>query len=1243
MTDTSIDKGTIDSDKASKIFIELGGTSYWSKYGAHVLTSLVIIVIILLLYSYVTLKGQITYFKYGKDKDGKPIWNREKCKPHILPISGYLNPEPGYSASESTMRNFKNCASDIFENESAPAFNPITIFVNAVTLLLKSFMNILINIRKAIQGIFDAIISKFKANKRLVVNTQNEATDVITNDIYERLNNSVSQLNNSVKLWTIDNKIGTNDTGNLKDMINLGEKALDWQVIQYYIDYFDIIGLQSIGKAQGAGGKSSNSRQVSRIADATSTEVATRKHNLHQRYVALSGHNMPVLPVYANSNNSYKIDKKYGFFRGSQINYSDSGKKQRAQRQITNGESVSRENLPTDYDRWQTPTNAYHNNLNDTSVIDIARPSYDQLVANWNVIKVQVKAHFNVIEQNFKNICSKAGLNPEHYLPKGEQQKYGEGSVSGHGQNYDPNDFKYHMKYKFKANLDNHSSKKDILTNEEKDFFKDTVAGGNNDIIDQYIKYDLIVESMKNPDSAVYPSWWLFEKNPQKNFSYHLAVNEFYKAFGKKSLIITFKDNVNYGDLEAEYNILKNRSNGWHNKKMVFFRNGMKETFMEKSHPAIFIYDIEWIGREPEVPRYTSEDRAEIWGPLWVENFEKPEDNDEHALLLSKKSKVDTRDNLGSIGSNNKPKYNLWGQASTFGMWRSGVWGSKSVDNEIHLYDRGSLQVKQSDTPTYIDGSVKFKVRKYDIDFYWGWHWGNSSDPARRGVVSTTAQMNYINNRKTFMDMWMGHGGSYRSEKGKPDMPYYNEKNKNWERLTCREQNAKASTIFNIAYYGGMLNYVILKRLHNKIVNTRGKSAQALRRDSLWDGDFRRDKKTYYGTDMTIPGATTFMLRGNNGNQDGWKDGDKNHYIDVFNGAKQEKAENSAGAYWSPEAVGKNGGNSAAYINAFVWDDRKKSNSHAGIWRTPDEDFARMEITHDHITEEYEFKNMALFDPVAMALAGQDACFANCTLFDMINGTTKPIKKVNIGDTLHDGAVVTSTIKSKLPHSQDLYDINNVVVTANHSVEHDGDIISAKDHPNARRKIRARDKTVYCVSTDTKRINQGGTCYTDWDELSNAELAHLNMLSSKDMFSPTDTASIKKSIHVKFDSAFHPNTSFTLDNGEKCHAKHIKIGNRLKTGETITSIVKVNISDMELFKHTICGKTFYGTSNLVYKNGTEEVSTLYQHDREYKQPYTPQRSLRIGYHFNTDCGHITIHQIQFSHYNRGLEILLPNY
>ena len=34
-------------------------------------------------------------------------------------------------------------------------------------------------------------------------------------------------------------------------------------------------------------------------------------------------------------------------------------------------------------------------------------------------------------------------------------------------------------------------------------------------------------------------------------------------------------------------------------------------------------------------------------------------------------------------------------------------------------------------------------------------------------IVSTTAQMNYINNRQGFMDMWMGHGGSYRSEKGK--------------------------------------------------------------------------------------------------------------------------------------------------------------------------------------------------------------------------------------------------------------------------------------------------------------------------------------------------------------------------------------------------------------------------------------------------------------------------------------------
>jgi hypothetical protein len=909
--------------------------------------------------------------------------------------------------------------------------------------------------------------------------------------------------------------------------------------------------------------------------------------------------------------------------------------------------------------------------INGSSIIDIARPSYGQLQENWPIIKKQVALQLNVINDNFRNICDKVGIDPSKYDPIGLQQKYGGEfqTVYGHGKKYDPNDFKHHIKYKFKATLDNDSPKKDILTNEEKDYYKKIVAGGNNDIIDQIVTYSLINDSNgEHPD--VVPSWFMF---PGSVFAYHLAVNEFYKAFGKKSLVITFNDKTNYSDLENKYNVNKKRN--WHNKKMVFFPNGMPGSLVHERNPAILLYDIEWIGREPEVPRYSPEDRAELWGPLWVENDEQDE-NLARAVNIANRAKVNTKDEtggwrdeaaevftFGGIKADENSKYHLWAQASTFSMWRSGVWGSKSVDNEIHLYDRGSLKVKQSDTPTYIDGSIKFKVRKYDIDFFWGWHWRNDGDGCnlstnectvkRRGVVSSTAEMNYINNRHIFEIIKAGPSGTYRvTEETKSDSsPYHNTWGAEWERLTCREDNSLQSTNIQIAQYGGMLNYVILKKLHNTILNvkidanTTKSNIQALRRDALWNGDFKR-QSNFYGKNMVIGRMVRFMLRGNNGNQDAWN-GD--YYNNVFNNNdnqvnKDGKIGDGVDSYWSPEAAGKwGGGRSAAYINAFAWDGILKSDAHAGIWRTPDEDYARMEITHDHITEEYEFKNMPLFDPVAMALAGQDACFANCTLFDMINGNTKPIKKVNIGDTLHDGAVVTSTIKSKRPPSQDLYDINNVVVTANHSVEHDGDIISAKDHPNARRKPRAHDKTVYCVSTDTKRINQGGTCYTDWDELSNDELVYLNMLSTKNMFSSTDTDSIKKSIHVKFDSAFHPNTSFTLDNGEKCHAKHIKLGNKLKTGETITSIVKVNISDMELFKHTICGKTFYGTSNLVYKNGAEEVSTLYQHDREYKQSYTPHRPLRNGYHFNTDCGHITIHQIQFAHYNRGLEILLPDY
>ena len=171
---------------------------------------------------------------------------------------------------------------------------------------------------------------------------------------------------------------------------------------------------------------------------------------------------------------------------------------------------------------------------------------------------------------------------------------------------------------------------------------------------------------------------------------------------------------------------------------------------------------------------------------------------------------------------------------------------------------------------------------------------------------------------------------------------------------------------------------------------------------------------------------------------------------------------------------------------------------------------------------------------------------------------------------------------------------------------------------------------------------QKGVNFCDWDEISPDELNYLNMLKSSDV--KESIADVKNTIHCKYDSAFHPHTKITLKDGKKIYASQVKLGDKLKTGETITSIISVDLTDMDMYRHTIYGKTIYGTNNIVFINEDEErCSTLYQHDREFKEKYEPCRKIKKGFHFNTDKKYITIHHIRFAQYNQALETLLPSH
>ena len=140
------------SDYYFKIFGEFKSDSYFSKYGMDVLLSIFILFIILLLFMYMKTQANKNYYIYGKytDENGEQqsIWNREKCKPHILPFSGNLHrPDPSKSAFETTMNNFEECIKSPFNASNLEMLNPFRLVANVISVLLTTLTVLLVVLR----------------------------------------------------------------------------------------------------------------------------------------------------------------------------------------------------------------------------------------------------------------------------------------------------------------------------------------------------------------------------------------------------------------------------------------------------------------------------------------------------------------------------------------------------------------------------------------------------------------------------------------------------------------------------------------------------------------------------------------------------------------------------------------------------------------------------------------------------------------------------------------------------------------------------------------------------------------------------------------------------------------------------------------------------------------------------------------------------------------------------------------
>lgn len=198
-------------------------------------------------------------------------------------------------------------------------------------------------------------------------------------------------------------------------------------------------------------------------------------------------------------------------------------------------------------------------------------------------------------------------------------------------------------------------------------------------------------------------------------------------------------------------------------------------------------------------------------------------------------------------------------------------------------------------------------------------------------------------------------------------------------------------------------------------------------------------------------------------------------------------------------------------------------------------------------------------------IAGVDiCCFAKDTIVELERGTRISINRVQIGDVLRGGAVVTSTFVFDGSRTR-MVRIHGVHVSANHSMSTSIGFVEAGEHPDA---VPAESVTrLYCLSTSTnqipvlyrrfsgplseRRMDEGYLTFTDYEESCAPAVVRAAQEAAEAALNPGRRGF---TYVANFSLGVDPDSSLILDTYEK-RMGDVAIGDRLPGGDVVVGIV----------------------------------------------------------------------------------------
>jgi hypothetical protein len=265
-------------------------------------------------------------------------------------------------------------------------------------------------------------------------------------------------------------------------------------------------------------------------------------------------------------------------------------------------------------------------------------------------------------------------------------------------------------------------------------------------------------------------------------------------------------------------------------------------------------------------------------------------------------------------------------------------------------------------------------------------------------------------------------------------------------------------------------------------------------------------------------------------------------------------------------------------------------------------------------------------------------CFDGNTEINILNGLTKKIKNIKIGDILSKSSKVIGTLEFS-SDNVDMYNYNNIIVSGSHLIKENNEWIRIADSDLSKRIDNYCGAKIYCLITTNNIIEIGDYIFRDYIELNDN---YTNSKMKRYILEHLNNNDYNKRINIGsyYTFGFKCDTKIKMTNGKSKSIEDIKIGDNTIDGNVYGIVKLVNTSNIYTD-----GTNYFSGNNIVKTNIDKdkcEVNNKWDlvcNSNKYR--YCARKCSRkyggncnILYHISTDTGIVTLENgLQFTDFD----------